>query len=189
VIVPPTVTIVRHALALHELRALFEPLLFEPSGRSDLEQVFFPGAHADVGGGYPPAVSGLADMALRWMADEAAREGLQLDATVDWVNGVVGGKVLHHEIRKWFCFAKPSVRQLLERLYDDADAETFGGPYALHFHRGVSEHLRALPGGRRYEFFRPSVNKALAEVDRLAFALYIQSRLLGAEPRGRGSAP
>jgi uncharacterized protein (DUF2235 family) len=184
VTVPPTVTIVRHALALHELRALFEPLLFEQSGRGDLEQVFFPGAHADVGGGYPPAVSGLADIALRWMADEAAHEGLRIDATVDWVNGIVGGKVLHHEIRKWFCCAKPCVRWLLERLRDDSDPPAFGGPRALHFHRGVSDHLRALPDRPRYDFFRPSVNEALAEVDRLAFELYIQSRLLGAEPRG-----
>jgi uncharacterized protein (DUF2235 family) len=52
---PDNVTHVRHALALHELRSSFEPELFEkaptePGG--SLEQVWFAGAHADIGGGY-----------------------------------------------------------------------------------------------------------------------------------------
>ena len=39
------------------------------TGRS--KQVWFPGVHSDVGGGYPESESGLADLALDWMLSEA----------------------------------------------------------------------------------------------------------------------
>lgn len=50
--VPPNVMAARHALALHEVRRAFEPMLWEDSkSHPSLEQVWFAGAHADVGGG------------------------------------------------------------------------------------------------------------------------------------------
>lgn len=48
----------------------------EPS----FEQVWFPGGHSDVGGGY--AESGLSDGALQWMLDEAVALGLKIDTSV-----------------------------------------------------------------------------------------------------------
>jgi hypothetical protein len=39
-------------------------------------QVWFPGVHCDVGGGYPEADSGLSKYALKWMLDEAKKAGL-----------------------------------------------------------------------------------------------------------------
>jgi len=60
--VPPTVLAARHALALHELRKPFEPLLWSNRNHHPgLLQVWFPGAHQDVGGGYGKDASGLAD--------------------------------------------------------------------------------------------------------------------------------
>ncbi|WP_052388887.1 DUF2235 domain-containing protein [Belnapia moabensis] len=69
----------RHALAVDEHRDEFVPTLWTgtPPPGSDIRQLWFAGAHSDVGGGYPER--GLADISLAWMADEAARTGLQLD--------------------------------------------------------------------------------------------------------------
>jgi hypothetical protein len=46
------------------------------SGPRDLKQVWFPGVHCDVGGGYPEPESGLSKIALRWMLKEAITAGL-----------------------------------------------------------------------------------------------------------------
>lgn len=66
-----------HALAIHEHREEFVPTLWEKSEKAPakqiLEQVWFSGVHADVGGGYPQA--GLSDVALRWMMEKAEVEG------------------------------------------------------------------------------------------------------------------
>jgi uncharacterized protein (DUF2235 family) len=65
----------RHAIALDEMRGAFQATLWtkvEP-GR-DVKQVWFPGVHSDVGGGY--VETGLSDGALKWMVDEAAALGL-----------------------------------------------------------------------------------------------------------------
>lgn len=74
---PKHITHARHALALHELRPEFEPTLWEDwdDPPQSLEQVWFPGAHADVGGGY--AKTDLSDVALRWIAWESAKYGLK----------------------------------------------------------------------------------------------------------------
>jgi Uncharacterized alpha/beta hydrolase domain (DUF2235) len=73
------VKVARHALAIDEHRDEFEPTLWtgtEPPG-SDIKQVWFAGAHSDVGGGYQDRR--LAEIPLRWMAEEAVKAGLQLD--------------------------------------------------------------------------------------------------------------
>jgi uncharacterized protein (DUF2235 family) len=75
----PIVRIGRHALAVDEHRDEFEPTLWtgaQPAG-CDIQQVWFAGAHSDVGGGYQD--HRLADIPLRWMAEEAETAGLQLD--------------------------------------------------------------------------------------------------------------
>jgi hypothetical protein len=63
----------RHALAIDEHRDEFVPTFWtgENPGKLDIEQVWFAGAHSDVGGGYGPG--GLADIPLVWMAEEAAK--------------------------------------------------------------------------------------------------------------------
>lgn len=73
---PACVTHARHALALHELRAAFRPILWHYKSRvvQTLQQMVFRGAHADVGGGYPD--THWSDHALRWMATEAFLCGL-----------------------------------------------------------------------------------------------------------------
>ncbi|NQT11445.1 MAG: DUF2235 domain-containing protein [Planctomycetes bacterium] len=65
----------RHALALDETRASFMPALWTGvQRRRHVKQVWFSGAHSDVGGGYPEI--GLSYCALKWMMDEANAQGL-----------------------------------------------------------------------------------------------------------------
>ena len=69
----------RHAVALDEQRASFSPTLWSNVGKhSDAKQVWFPGVHSNVGGGY--LNKGLSDGALKWMMDEAIAVGLGFHA-------------------------------------------------------------------------------------------------------------
>ena len=73
----PDVVNARHAVAIDELRASFAPTLWK-AGHPGLKQVWFAGVHSDVGGGYPE--TGLSDIALKWMIDEAEGCGLGFEA-------------------------------------------------------------------------------------------------------------
>src|SRR6185369_2581666 len=64
----------RPAVALDEMRASFQPTLWTAAADQDVKQVWFPGVHSDVGGGYRE--TGLSDGALQWMIDESASCGL-----------------------------------------------------------------------------------------------------------------
>lgn len=70
----------RQAVAIDEQRADFTPTLWDSDAR--ITQVLFPGAHADVGGGYPMenAESGLSDAALSWMTAELKKLGVRFSA-------------------------------------------------------------------------------------------------------------
>jgi hypothetical protein len=52
-------------------------------GLADLRQVWFSGAHCNVGGGYPESESGLLKLNLKWMIDEAMLAGLIVDDEKD----------------------------------------------------------------------------------------------------------
>jgi hypothetical protein len=88
------VRVARQALAIDERRRSFAPCLWSVADGSPetvevlasdgstgsvprVKQVWFQGAHTDVGGGY--AESGLSDMTLLWMTDQARECGLAFD--------------------------------------------------------------------------------------------------------------
>lgn len=75
----PDVAIVRHAKALDERRGFFRVNWFKEDDRRDVQEVWFPGTHCDVGGGWPEAESGLSKYPLAWMAAEAIKAGLLVD--------------------------------------------------------------------------------------------------------------
>jgi uncharacterized protein (DUF2235 family) len=76
----PAVDVVRHAVSIDECRACFRDNLFEQATPDqDLKEVWFPGVHSDVGGGYSTNSGGLAKIPLGWMLDEAGAEGLLVD--------------------------------------------------------------------------------------------------------------
>ncbi|MDP6822105.1 MAG: DUF2235 domain-containing protein [Dehalococcoidia bacterium] len=68
-----------HALAIDEKRGSFKPSLWMAKKKEGqvVEQVWFAGAHSDVGGGYYRA--GLSDMAFDWMKEKAEGCGLAFD--------------------------------------------------------------------------------------------------------------
>ena len=85
----PSVAVVRHAVALDERRAAFRSNVFKAdatpvpalSNRPRVMNVWFPGVHSDVGGGYAwPTGSGLAMISFSWMLREAVAAGLLVDA-------------------------------------------------------------------------------------------------------------
>jgi uncharacterized protein (DUF2235 family) len=94
----PDIEIGRHAVAVDERRAFFRTNLWRlrdkppKSGPKDLRQVWFPGVHCDVGGGYPETESGLSKIALEWMLNEAIAAGLIVDVPkMDSVLGRAAG--------------------------------------------------------------------------------------------------
>ena len=64
-----------HAMSIDELRSDFPVTEWTP--RAGVEQVWFAGAHADVGGGYPSSESRLSDEALGWMMRKLDDKGVQ----------------------------------------------------------------------------------------------------------------
>src|ERR1043166_4053154 len=72
-----------HALAIDEQRRPFLPTIWnvqppDPVFPQRVEQVWFPGVHSDIGGGY--SSTDLSDITLRWMIDRASSCGLVIDA-------------------------------------------------------------------------------------------------------------
>lgn len=91
-----SVEVFRHAMAIDERRRMFrlnrwiEPQLFvanpfDPVAvetEQDVRQVWFAGAHGDIGGGYPESQSGLSKFPLAWMIDEAVAHGLKINVAM-----------------------------------------------------------------------------------------------------------
>jgi uncharacterized protein (DUF2235 family) len=77
----PNVEIVRHAVAVDERRVNFVQNLWahQPTHGQDVLEVWFPGVHCDVGGGYPESEAGLSKIALKWMVEHARSAGLRFD--------------------------------------------------------------------------------------------------------------
>lgn len=77
----PVVQNARHALAIDEMRQSFTPTLWTNVDEDPrVKQLWFPGVHADVGGGYGRC--GLSDGALAWMMDEVESRDLALRPNV-----------------------------------------------------------------------------------------------------------
>ncbi|MEO7008476.1 MAG: DUF2235 domain-containing protein [Caldimonas sp.] len=170
--VPPNVMHARHGLALHELRESFEPLLWTGCGHASLEQVWFPGAHADVGGGYLPGETGLSDAALLWMAAETEAKGLVLDQTSKWLRPTPRPPEVHHEIRGVFLATLPAVRRWLDHANDAGSVET------CHIHASARDRLFASTRPS-YAHKHPFVNAALRQADELTVPRMLLSRLHG----------
>ncbi len=76
--ISPGVEFGYHALSIDEKRKTFLPTLFDEEviESQHLEQVWFSGVHSDIGGGY--SETGLSDISLNWMVQNAHEHGLLL---------------------------------------------------------------------------------------------------------------
>ncbi len=92
----------RQAIAIDERRRMYrlnrwiEPQVyrsnpFDPDTEvaQDIQQMWFSGVHADIGGGYPEEESGLSKFPLGWMIEEAHAHGLHVNRAM--VNHLVYG--------------------------------------------------------------------------------------------------
>lgn len=99
----PGVEIFRQAISIDERRRMFrlhpwnEPQTFKTNPfnnknwkAQDIRQVWFAGVHADIGGGYPEAESGLSKFPLLWMINQAKAAGLKMSTPM--INHLVLGK-------------------------------------------------------------------------------------------------
>lgn len=99
----PSVRVVRHAVSIDERRVFFRPRLWAPEGVAmrgaaaragqDVSEVWFAGAHTDVGGGLPEEKSGQAKLPLAWMIGELRQHGMLFndDLVRKLVRGESGG--------------------------------------------------------------------------------------------------
>jgi len=115
-----TVDHARQALAIDERRRPFAPAVWAPPASGDVprRQVWFPGVHSDVGGGYqdrqPP------DVTLRWMVEGAAEAGLAFrpgtpgagPAAGAGVNAGVGCDPIHDSMTLAYRLLRPLTRTI-----------------------------------------------------------------------------
>ncbi len=120
----PNVEIARHALAIDEQRIDFLPTLIQPRAGVDLDQVWFAGAHSDVGGSTKPDRRGLllSDVALEWMLGEAGRAGLTLEPHLRQELAPVATAKINPSRRGVFR-ARPKRHRTIEHLH---------GPVRIH---------------------------------------------------------
>lgn len=103
-----------HAVAVDEQRASFTPTLWTSADNSAkdvrIEQAWFPGVHADVGGGYQE--TGLSDGALEWMLKKASDCGARFESNLMRQIRPDPKGVLHDSYRGVFGLAKSQPRSM-----------------------------------------------------------------------------
>ena len=106
------VSFARHALAIDEQRRDFEPTIWQPRETMDLKQVWFAGAHSDIGCGYAADADGgsLSDLPLGWMLQEAERAGLAVETHLKAGLRGNANAALHNSRRSFY-----RLRQALDR--------------------------------------------------------------------------
>lgn len=112
------INIARHALAIDEKREDFAPTLWVSREDVDLKQVWFAGAHSDVGGSYPPdkqTNTVASDTPLAWMIDEAKLAGLKFEPHITQRLSDGTGAPLHKSRRHIFRIKRSLHRPLADK--------------------------------------------------------------------------
>lgn len=132
----------RQALAIDERRCNFRPSLWdEPAEGQDLKQVWFAGVHCDVGGSYARKESGLSNISLKWMLDEAEKAGLRInEAAKDKLFQEVPPSPhakIHESLKSWWWLLEylpkknpPQVRRRLNKSWS----------FCIGHHRRIPEN-------------------------------------------------
>ena len=108
------VRVARHALAIDEHRSDFEPTIWQLRDNMDMQQVWFAGAHSNIGGSYQPDKDGslLSDNALAWMIAEAERFNLSLEPHLTASLHPNPLATLHDSRRSFYRIKQPYLRPL-----------------------------------------------------------------------------
>ncbi len=140
---PSNISYARHALAIHELRKSFPPLLWEdarhtvanPGDPPVLQQMWFAGAHADVGGGYPE--TGWSAITLDWMATQAASLGLKLKGLPLPSTSALSNEAVHNSRSGVFAVLPIEIRR---PVFESSTVGTQTGP-TFDVHETVIQRL------------------------------------------------
>lgn len=144
----PGIATVRHAVSIDERRWFFRQNLFKPGvKRQDLVELWFAGAHADVGGGYKPDEGWLWRFAFEWIVAEAKVKELrvnenQLAAELARAKGPLVAEHIHDSLTwKWW-----PAEFFPKRVYSRTRGRHFGiGLFSRrHVHDGAQLHRSAL---------------------------------------------
>jgi hypothetical protein len=177
---PDHVKYAYQALALHELREYFAPVFWSKKNVGQiLEQVWFAGAHADVGGGYDDRrVLPLADIALMWMQHKA----YNADSTTQRLKIPVGAGISkqtpspkqyqpHNTIKGWFRWSTPTSRHLFRDEYAN---DALGGVWeTIKLHQSVQQYWGNTTA-RDYEYSIKAVNKQLRKIDDRSLQFHLE---------------
>lgn len=127
------VKVARHAMAIDEHRRDFEPTIWDEKPSMDLVQVWFPGAHSNIGGSYKPDPDGtlLSDNALEWMIKEAAMHGLTMESHLNQSINKSPTATLHNSRRSFY--------RIKRKLFRDLNH----GKGEVLFHRSVKKRWDA----------------------------------------------
>ncbi|MBL6080319.1 DUF2235 domain-containing protein [Belnapia sp. T18] len=133
---------VYHALAMDERRATFFPTLFWKAGGTrsgwtqTLEQVWFRGVHADIGGGYQEI--GLSDITLGWMLERAKRHNLSVkEGAIEALEPDIMAR-LHDETARRPSWSWLGTWPRWVKILDDAPTQGAG----ISVHESVFERAR-----------------------------------------------
>ena len=134
----------RHALAIDETRLKFEPTLWEapegaPTEDPRVKQVWFEGAHSNVGGGY--AETGLSDTALLWMAREAREAGLIFDPELLATYADSGCDPIRHDPLNLMYRVDNQILEVKDHLHPDEEERFIHGHRALLDERALSVRI------------------------------------------------
>lgn len=120
-----------HLLSLDDERLTFHPIRFDqrragtPDAPTRIREVWFPGMHSDIGGGYPEDTAAMDP--LIWLAEAASERGLRFDeAVMARYAGLRSPQSVVHDSRAGLAMAyryKPRAKE--------GEAE-HGGPPVLH---------------------------------------------------------
>lgn len=141
-----------HAMAVDEHRENYAATLWDPKVQPNqrLEQVWFPGAHANVGGGYKERE--LSDITLAWMQEKAASCGLAMNPAL--VPKVTPQHAVGRARNSFEEFLGGFYRLTHERYFRKIGKTVFGSEAV---HGAVIDRLTRLPSYRPKNVVGPNV--------------------------------
>lgn len=143
----------RHAMAIDEIRASFTVTRWSNAAQhADAKEIWFPGVHSDVGGGY--AVTDLSDGALLWMLDESEAAGLHFRPGIRGVLKPNPLGVMHSSYKGAFAKLRSRPRSVDALLPNNQQS-------AAQFHSSALQRQAVSPIA--YPAYRPTRRLAVGE--------------------------
>jgi uncharacterized protein (DUF2235 family) len=136
-----------HAVAIDEHRENYDVALWKPKQKvnQEMEQVWFVGAHADVGGGYEVEDHPLADATLAWMQEKARLNGSGL--TIPQIQSVNEAKLkIVAPTDSYREFLGGLYRMIKDRHYRTMGSAEFGNEYRSPLCKKIIGYLPNNPG-------------------------------------------